>query len=93
MRAIGDGAGTLTYAGQLPPGNWTVTAELAMPAVARCDASFEVGTAAAPATVTCDSAPEQVPPAASVPWPTVILAGAVVAVLLAVFLVARRRLW
>ncbi|MDQ7904928.1 hypothetical protein RB614_10385 [Phytohabitans sp. ZYX-F-186] len=92
LRAIGDGAGTLTYSGQLPPGQWTVTAELAMPAVARCDARFEVGAAAAPAAVACTPPDSAAAPAgAAVPWPTVALAGAVVAVLVAGLLLARRR--
>lgn len=93
LRATGDGAGTLTYSGQLPPGQWTVTAEMAMPAVARCDARFDVGAAAAPAAVTCELQQETPPAAASVPWPAILLAGAVVAVLLVGFLIARRRLW
>ncbi|GAA4452812.1 hypothetical protein [Phytohabitans houttuyneae] len=94
LRPIGDGAGTLTYTGQLPPGQWAVTAEMAMPAVARCDARFEVGAAAAPAAVTCELPPEAPAPAASPGLPWLPVAGAVLAVLVVVALVvARRRLW
>ncbi|BCB90898.1 hypothetical protein [Phytohabitans suffuscus] len=90
LRAIGDGAGTLTYSGQLPPGQWTVTAELAMPAVARCDARFDVGAPAVPATVTCE--PPRAAPEPGTSWTPVVVA-AVLAVLVAVFLIGRRRLW
>lgn len=93
LRATGDGAGTLAYSGQLPPGRWTVTAEMAVPAVARCDARFDVGTAAAPASVTCEPPPEVPAPAAApgIPWAPVT--GAVLAVLVVALLLARRRLW
>jgi hypothetical protein len=95
LRAVGDGAGTLAYSGQLPPGQWTVTAEMAMPAVARCDARFEVGAAAVPSAVTCEPPPEaRAPaPAAGFPWAPVATLAVLLVALLVVFLVARRRLW
>ncbi|MFC0531298.1 hypothetical protein [Phytohabitans kaempferiae] len=55
LRAAGDGLGTLTYSGQLRPGRWTVTAEMASPAVARCQA--EVRVAASATAVTCSPPP------------------------------------
>jgi hypothetical protein len=90
LRATGDGAGTLTYSGQLAPGQWTVTAEMAVPAVARCDAQVQVP--AAPSAVTC-ALPEEEPaaPAPSSPWPTIALAAAAVLLVVVVVLVARRR--
>jgi hypothetical protein len=89
LRAIGDGSGSLTYSGQLPSGQWTVTAEMALPAVARCDAQFQVP--AAPAAVTCDVPPADEPAAAPLPWATIAIAAAVL--LLVGLLIARRRLW
>lgn len=91
LRAVGDG--TLTYSGQLTSGRWTVTAEMAMPAVARCDAEFEVGAPPKAVTVTCEPPPEAAPESAgaAAPWPAISLAGAVVAVLVAALVLARRR--
>lgn len=93
LKALGDGA--LTYSGQLAPGRWTVTAEMAMPTVARCDAELQVP--AEPSAVVCE--PPTPPPAAApepagsaAPWPVITLVGAVVAVLVAaLFVLARRR--
>jgi hypothetical protein len=92
LRATGDGAGTLTYSGQLPQGRWTVTAEMVSPAVARCDAEIDVGAPPAPAAVTCT--PPEAAPAATAParrWPWVTVVAAALAALLAGFLLARRR--
>jgi hypothetical protein len=90
LRATGDGAGTLTYSGQLASGQWTVTAEMAVPAVARCDAQIAVP--AAPAAVTCALPEEPATSATPFPWPAVALGGGVLAVLLVmVLLVTRRR--
>ena len=90
LKALGDGA--LTYSGQLAPGRWTVTAEMAIPAVARCDAQLQVP--AAPAAVTC-ALPEEPAPAApapsTTPWGVIALAAAAVLLVVMVLLVARRR--
>jgi hypothetical protein len=96
LRTVDDGNGTLTYSGQLASGHWSVTAEMASPAVARCDTQVRVGRPATPATVTCT--PEDVEPAAapsgggsSPPWPIIALVGALGVVLLAMRLAPRRR--
>lgn len=87
LKALGDGA--LTYSGQLPHGQWTVTAEMAVPAVARCDAQLAIP--AAPSAVTCALPEEPAAAEPSVPWPAVALAAVAVAVVAVVFVLARRR--
>lgn len=93
LRATGDGAGTLTYSGQLAPGQWTVTAEMAMPAVARCEARIDVGAPAKATAVTCEPPPEAAPaPTGSpFPWLAVTLAVLVLTVPVVVLVVARGR--
>lgn len=87
LRATDEGTGTLTYSGQLAPGRWAVTAELASPAVARCDAQVDVRLPATPAAVTCTpavaepaAAPSGGGPAAR--WPMIILIGGAAGLLL-----------
>ena len=56
LRPVGAGEPTLSYAGVLPPGEWTVTAQMAAPATGSCEAGMSVvpaGTAPTPTEKRC----------------------------------------
>ena len=72
------GAPTLVLPGALPAGTWTVTVDVALPGIGRCEAAVTVP-AAGPGTTRC--APSQAPAAAApappddgLGWPEVVVA-------------------
>ncbi len=89
------GAPTLVLPGALPAGAWTVTVDVALPGIGRCEAAVTVaaaGAAARPGTTRCASSPppaaaaaSSAPPGDRPRWPAVVLsvvgAAAVVGVL------------
>ncbi|WP_203904071.1 hypothetical protein [Virgisporangium aliadipatigenens] len=56
LRPVAAGEATLSYAGVLPPGDWTVTAQMAAPATGNCEAPMQVvpaGTTPTPTEKRC----------------------------------------
>ena len=88
---------TVVYEGQLRPGRWTVTVDLASPGIGHCAAPVTVATTAQPHSTRCGSvaspvaAPRADEKKDSPPWLLFGAAGAIVLATAAAVLVARRR--
>jgi hypothetical protein len=70
LRPVGAGEATLSYAGVLPPGEWTVTAQMAQPAIGTCETAVTVvpaGTEPTPTEKRCGDYTSATPQAQTAP--------------------------